>query len=390
MVNKIIIPRGIQFKIYFSLIITIILFISVYIALFLIGGWISIWWGSPELYNSFGIGLIILGLIPLIYAIFVKSEEKGFEATEKDFPELFKIVHEVAQEFNIKMPSKILILPTEEIYVTGVFKKKIGIGIVGLRAISKNEFKSILRHEFGHFFGRDTIIGSGLSKIQISLESSSKFGKSWYNAIPLAELAIIGLFIMGFAKIYSFIFKVIISIYSKQVEYRADYVASNLSNKETFGMGLLNYSVYTSYFEQVGYNSVINLLQQGRAFVNVYETIYQAYKKEDSKNIKKIIFETDKGSIFSSHPKLKNRLKRIGINLDSLKIENKLKQSAISLINKQKQIEEEFTNNITANLHVNILYNDAVARQGKCKYCGEQFETLQELLEHEEKCEKQK
>ena len=233
-----------------SIIIATILFISVYVALFYIGGWISIWWETPELYNSFGIGLVIIGIIPLIYAFSVKSDEQGFEAKEEDFPELFKCVREIANEFNIKMPSKILILPTEEIFVTGMFKKKIGIGIAGLRAISNEELKAILRHEFGHFYGNDTIVGSILSRIQISLESSSKFGKTWWDAIPLMEIAIIGLFIAGFSKAYSFIFRVIISIYSRQVEYRADYVASIKSGKETFGNALLNYSAYITYFER--------------------------------------------------------------------------------------------------------------------------------------------
>jgi Zn-dependent protease with chaperone function len=386
--NKIEIPKWLQFRIYFSLILTTLLFISVYVVLFYIGGWISInWWETPELYNSFGIGLVIIGLIPLIYALSVKSGEEGFEAKEKDFPELFKCVREIAKEFNIKMPSKILILPTEEIFVTGVFNKKIGVGIAGLRAISNEELKAILRHEFGHFYGNDTVIGSMLSRIQLSLESSSKFGKSWWDAIPLMEIAIIGLIIAGFSKAYSFIFRVIISIYSRQVEYRADYVASIKSGKETFGNALLNYSAYTTYFGQVGYNSVVQLLQEGKAFMNIYDSVYQAYEKEDAKNLKKVVFESDKGSIFSSHPKLRKRLKEINLNSDSLKVSNKIKNSAISLISKRKQVEEELTQVITNNLHVNLLYADAVSREGKCRYCGEQFEQLQDLLEHEEHCE---
>jgi len=382
------IPRLIQFKIYLSLIITTVLFIFLYIILFYIGGWISIWWETPELYNSFGIGLIIIGLIPLIYAVSIKSEERGFEAKEEHFPELFKTVGEVAKEFNINMPSKILILPTEEIYVTGVFKKKIGVGIGGLRSISKNEFKSILRHEFGHFYGNDTVIGTSLSKIQISLENSSKFGKSWWNAIPLIQIAIIGLFIVAFAKVYSLIFKVIISIYSRQVEYRADYIASKLSGKETFGNALLNYSAYTTYFGQVGYNTILNMLQQDKVYINIYNSVHKAYKKEDMDKIKRYILGHDKISIFSSHPTLIKRLNKIKLDLSHLNINNKIKKSAIFLISNQKQVELELTRVVTNNIHVNLLYANAVAREGRCRYCGEQFETLQGLLEHEEHCSK--
>lgn len=379
--NQIEIPKWIQVRIYLSLIVTTILFISVYISLFFIGNWI---W--PDATPVLGIILIISGLIPLIYAIYIKSENNGIEAKEKDFPELFKLIREVAKEFNMKMPSKVLILPTSEIYVTGIFKKEIGIGIIGLNVISKDEFKSILRHEFGHFYGKDTIIGTVLSKIQISLDISDNFGKKWWGTIPIAEIAIIGIFIALFARFYSFVFGVIISIYSRQVEYRADFVASKLGSKDNFSNGLLNYAAYTNYFGYIGYNFILTRLKQGIAFVNIYDVTFQTYKQEDLKNIKRIVFNTDKAHMFSSHPTLRNRFKQLGINLNSLKIRANCQNSAISLINNQKQIEEEFTKIITGNLHINLLYSEAVAREGKCRYCDKQFKTLKELLEHEEDC----
>jgi len=49
-------------------------------------------------------------------------------------------------------------------------------------------------------------------------------------------------------------------------------------------------------------------------------------------------------------------------------------------------VEKDFTSILTRDMHVNLLYVDAVAREGRCRYCGNQFETLQKLLEHEEKC----
>jgi len=297
------------------------------VSLYLIGGQIAYWWETPESSTFFGILLVILGIIPLIIALFYKSSDRGYIIKEKEFPKLVKIINEVADDLGVKRPSQIQILPTSEIYVTGFFVRKIGIGIAGLRGISKEQFKSILYHEFGHLYGNDTIIGALLSKIEISLEKSSKFGKAWWEVIPLAEVAIIGIAIAAFSKAYSFIFRIIISIYVRQVEYRADYIAAKISNKENFASALLNYSAYTTYFDNVGYNSIVNLLQEGKQFINIYDAIDNAYKKEDIKKIKNNLFENDKQTIFSSHPSLKNRFANIAIK--EITISNNINSKAI-------------------------------------------------------------
>ncbi|MEK6844250.1 MAG: M48 family metallopeptidase [Nanoarchaeota archaeon] len=376
MERKIKIPLNLQFRIYFSLVITLALFISIYVALYYIGIYFT---------DMIPIGYILVGVgvIPLIFALSTKSNDRGFALKQEKFPKFIKVIKEVSQEIGVRMPDEIQILPTEEIYVTGLFRRKIGVGIAGLRSISSEEFKSILAHEFGHFYGKDTIVGTLLAKIQISLEKSSKFGKAWWDVIPLAELAIVGLFIAGFAKGYSFIFRVIISIYSRQVEYRADYIASHFISKETFGRGLVNYLAYTVYFESVGYNSVISLLSQGKRFVNIYKSINDAYVEEDHSKIKQTVVDNEKTRLFSSHPSLSKRLSAIG--LSKLDLKSKEKKDALLLLDHYEELEKQMTATLTDYMRVNLLYQDAVAREGKCRYCGEQFEQLNELLEHESK-----
>jgi len=372
--------KWLQFRIYLSLAITTLLFLSVYVVLFYLG---YQWWGKGRIKP--GIVFVIIGLIPLIYAIFKSGKERG--KIDKSSP-LYKTMKDIAKEFNMKVPSKFYILPTTEIFVSGVFKKKAGVGVAALRAITKDELKAILRHEFGHFYGNDTVIGSFLARVQYSLEASSKFGKIALRAAPHAIIALIGLIIMVFAKTYSLIFRIIISIYSRQVEYRADYIAATRSGKEVFGKALLNYSAYITYFEQVGYSTVIHLLQEGKAMINIYDSVYNAYGKLDKKEIKKILFENDKGGLFSSHPKLRKRLRAIGLDPAAIELKNKIDKSAVSLLKDQKKLEKDFTTTITQMFHIKILHADAVARQGRCKHCGKQFQTLGELLKHESNCKK--
>lgn len=382
--NKLKIPYFIKFKIYFSLLTTIVLFISIYIVLYYIGNFVGSWWfeiTEPKLLKNIGFGFVAVGLIPLIFAIFVKSRDYGYKINEKDFPKLFKFVNEIADNLGTKRPDEIQLLPTDEIYITGLFKRKIGIGIVGLRGITKEEFKAILFHEFAHLHGKDTIVGALLSKIQISLESSSKFGKSWWDYVPMAQLAVIGLAITAFAKIYSFIFRFAISFYSRQVEYRADYIASIMTNKEIFGKALVNYSAYIIYFNEYGYDSIYDLLSQNKQFINIYDFINKNYNRIDNEKVRKIILEKDEGGLFLSHPSLHRRLHAIG--LKNINIKHPNKEIAVTLLDKSNKIEQDMTSILTNNMHVNLLYVDAVQREGKCRYCGEQFDRLDNLLNHE-------
>jgi heat shock protein HtpX len=384
--KKVKISKGRQFKVYLSLIITTILFISVYVALYILGSIVASWWGEPDASDFLGLVFVVIGFVPLIYAMFIKYEKGGIKISKKDYSSLFKMVKEVSDDVGVKMPSEIRLLPTDEIYVTGVFKKHIGIGIVALRILPKEQLKAILYHEFGHFYGNDTVIGFMLANIQISLEKSSKFGKAWWENMPFMELALVGVFISLFAKIYSFIFRTIISIYSRQVEYRADCVASTFSKPDVFGKALLNYSAYTIYFGQIGYNSIVAMLQEGKAYKDIYEVISEDYKGQKPEKVKAIILKSDKGHFFSSHPSLKSRIKAIGSNISKFKIDVRPSANSLSLINKPKKLEEEFTKSLTNHMHVNLLYQDAVAREGMCKYCEEQFEKLEDLLEHEARC----
>jgi heat shock protein HtpX len=383
-------PKTLEVGIRLGLLLTFVLFVSIYVVLFILGWWVAIWFEVPDLLFEFGLVFVIIGLIPVVCSIFIKFKDSGIIAEKKQFPELFKIINKVSSEFGMKMPSKVLIVPTDSIYVTGFFKKKIGVGIVGLEALTKSQFEAILRHEFGHFYGNDTMVGALIARVQLSLEGSGKFGKGWWNNVPYLYLALIGLVILGFAKLYSFLFRLMTSVHSRQVEYRADYVAAATSNDSDFATALLNYSAYSLYFNAISYDSIANLLEQGRSFLSIYDFVRENYRRENSKKVLQNLLSSDKESLFSSHPKLTKRLSKLGVDTDKLKLQKLPKISALSLIKDRKYIETEFTKLLTNNLHTHLLYEDAVAREGKCRYCEEQFERLQDLLDHEADCDGEK
>ncbi len=383
--KKIKIPKDTRLRIYSSLIFSLLIIFSMYLFLYFLGVFAE----RKEIifiFSKTGFILIIIFLIPLVYSLFLKSSEKGIKINEEDNEELFEIIKKISGDLNVKIPSKVIILPTADIYVSGFNKKILGLGITTLRAISKKELESILYHEFGHFYGKDTVISSIFSKINISLVSLYNFGKNSIKKSRHPANILLNLYLILFLRCYLFIFNIFTSIYSRQVEYRADYISSKFSGKKTFANALLNYSAYSYYFNKKGSEDIFKLIKEKKSCVNVYKLIYENYKKEDTNKIKEEILKKEKTSLFSSHPTLKERIEKVNIDISSLKIKNKLKNNSNTLF--KKIDEEKLSEDLVNSLYFRMVYLDAILREGKCKFCSKQFKTLNDLLKHELICEK--
>jgi heat shock protein HtpX len=114
-------------------------------------------------------GLIIAGIIVVLFnlASYFWSHKlilfmyKAKEIKEKDQPDLFKIVREVARTANIPMP-KVYIVPSEQpnAFATGRNPKN---GIVActtgiLKLLNHDELKGVIAHEMSHIKNRDVLI----------------------------------------------------------------------------------------------------------------------------------------------------------------------------------------------------------------------------------------
>ena len=82
---------------------------------------------------------------------------------EKDDPELFKIVHEVAHLANIPMP-KVYIIPSNasNAFATGRNPKHSVVAVTEgiLELLSEKELKGVIAHELSHIKNRDILIGT--------------------------------------------------------------------------------------------------------------------------------------------------------------------------------------------------------------------------------------
>jgi len=92
---------------------------------------------------------------------FVLAMYRAKEVKENDYPELFKIVREVAHLANISMP-KVYLVPSNSpnAFATGRNPKNAVVaftqGILSL--LSKDELKGVIAHEISHIKNKDTLI----------------------------------------------------------------------------------------------------------------------------------------------------------------------------------------------------------------------------------------
>ena len=325
--------------------------------------------------------MLIIGLIPLITALFIKSDKHGMRIKKEEHPRLFRLIEDVAEQLNVSLPDEILLIPTDEIFVSGIFRKRLVIGIAALRNLKTSELKAIIAHEFGHLYGNDTVIGGGLYRISMSLDKAVSFGKACVETSSLYIMGI-GLIIMAFYKAYYYLFNLVIFAYSRQAEYRADFFAAGTSGKDNFCNGLINYASFTGYFNHISQGAMIKMLEEEKAFVNIYDVVYTIYKKEGIEKMNKNMIESNESHIFAAHPRLKDRISMFG-NIDTKRIG----EPATELFDNYENLEKTMTEALTKDLHAKVtlikLYNDARLREGRCRHCGSQFTYLSDLLKHE-------
>jgi len=121
-----------------------------------------------ELLGGYG-GLVIAGFIVIIMNLvsyfwshkIVLMMYRAKEIQEKDQPELFRIVHEVAHLANIPMP-KVYFVPSEQpnAFATGRNPNNAVVACTAgiLRLLSKDELKGVIAHEVSHIRNRDILI----------------------------------------------------------------------------------------------------------------------------------------------------------------------------------------------------------------------------------------
>jgi heat shock protein HtpX len=247
-------------------------------------------------------GAILWALVPRID----RFTDPGPRLLESDHPRLFEVLRRVARDTGQAMPSEVFLVPQLNAWVAqrgGMMgfgsRRVMGLGLPLMEALTVQQFRAVLAHEFGHYYGGDTRLGPWIYKTRAAIERTLQ-GLHRHSTALAKPFQWYG---QAFVRITHGV--------SRQQEYSADALAARVVGARPLADGLRllhgSDSAFSAYWSQ----ELVPVLQLGarpplaagfRQFMHAPEVrtaIEEAVKRE--------IAEGEAGP-YDTHPCLRDRL----------------------------------------------------------------------------------
>jgi Zn-dependent protease with chaperone function len=276
----------------------------------------------------------------------------GIKKTEAECPRLHATLREVAAKLQTDPVEEVCINPGAAIGVwqegrgpfgiLGVKRRVLTLGLSTLHYLSISELKAILAHEYAHFSHHDTAYGRFIHQVTLST------GQALTNmAVGMGHLNYVNPFFWFFL-LYHRAYMMLAAGFSRSREFLADRRAASLYGKDALLSGLVKVSTDGTLFESTIYHNIGSLLDEGKAFVNMYEA-FRSFRdegirpEEREKMYREILAQ--KRSLFASHPSFHERVEAVsGFSA----IDQTEPASAESLFEDLVAVEQELTGYLTA------------------------------------------
>ena len=330
-----------------------------------------------------GAGLVAMGILVIIFlfrfvTVKYKTDISGLtEITRVNQPDLFAALDEIVNKVDTNFPRKVYL--SQEVNASVFYdssfwsmflpvKKNLVIGMGLVNAISIDELKAILAHEFGHFSQRSMKVGSYVYHVNQVLFNLLRDNSSYNNLVEsIARLhGIIAIFVNASMKIIEGIRWILIKMYniinlnylalSREMEFHADEVAARAIGSKPLMTSLLRINLadqaYNSVIEY--YNNRINdavvtnniypqqkqvmhfIAKENKIpFQNDFPLIEQEFLSQFNKS--KIVLTNQ----WASHPSTQDRVAR----LEVLNVEQHVtnSQPAVTLFKEYETLQASLT-----------------------------------------------
>jgi Zn-dependent protease with chaperone function len=403
-------------------VVTIILFIFVYLLLLMSGigltvlcvlGGVRLFMAHPSFVTiALGIGLASLGVFVLIFLFkFLFKQHKTdrshlIEISQNEEPALFGFIDEIVREVKTDFPKKVYLSADVN---AGVFydssfwsmifpiRKNLNIGIGLVNTLSAQEFKAILAHEFGHFSQRSMKVGSyvyNVNQVIYNLlyenESFDDMIRRWAGLSGYFSIFIVIAvkIIQGIQWILRRMYDLVNISYmalSREMEFHADEVAAHVAGSAPLKESLLRMdladhsyqTVLNFYSDKIADNLKSKNIFTEQTFVMNF---IAAENKIPFKNHLPVVSALDvsrynKSKLnikdqWASHPATDERiaaLEKLGIQKD----ENNDTPADLLFANMEKTQQK-----ITDKLFSNVVYQEKAAELDPEKFKSEYTETF--------------
>jgi heat shock protein HtpX len=173
----------------------------------------------------------------------------GPELEAASQPRLFTEIASIAAEFREPMPVSVYLMFDANAWVAqrgGILgfgsRRVMALGLPLLSVLTVSEFRAVLAHEFGHYYGGDTGMGPWIQKAREALARSLQSLASDSGFLHLmsrwAYVAILRLIVIFIFSVYWKLFLRLTLLVSRQWEYRADELACAVGGAAPLVSGL--------------------------------------------------------------------------------------------------------------------------------------------------------
>jgi heat shock protein HtpX len=267
-------------------------------------------------------GLVIAGT--LLWSLVPRADKftpTGFELDRSSQPRLFAELDRMAGLLNEPLPEKVYLTPDVEAWVgdrggiAGFNSHRVmGIGLPLLSILNVVEFRSVLAHEFAHYYSGDTRLGPWVYKTRSTILRAFENTMSLGEWRTIAAVRLLNLLVRSILRGYLILFVRATNWVSRKQEFRADELACIVGGSEPFISGLRAIHTGRPAWWEYWHTEVMPMLDYGGMppigdgfirFINAPEICKQIEKNWD--------YEMNVGSAdpHDTHPAMVKRIEAV-------------------------------------------------------------------------------
>jgi heat shock protein HtpX len=288
--------------------------------------------------------LCLVGGLATLWSILPRPDRfvpPGPRLDPKSQPQLFALITEVAGLVGERPPKEVYVVPQINTWVTqrgGILgfgsRRIMGIGLPLLSVLTVSEFRAILAHEFGHFYGGDTKLAPfiyrtyyAIGRMVVGMEASNS---DWLYIVfePYAEL-----------------FLRITRDVSRRQEYVADELAARVAGPQAQIAGLEKTFAADDAYYAYWVNVVMPLLD-ARVCPPILEgfsrfAASQTISGSLTRNVERAKSE-GQTELYDSHPSLSERIEAVkGLPIAEMPRAEREDPLALTLLNDVPDLERD-------------------------------------------------
>ena len=255
--------------------------------------------------------ICVIGALAILWSVlprFDKFEAPGPHLRRDQHPRLFDEIDGVANSVSQSMPVEVFLVPDVNAWVAqrgGIMgfgsRRVMGLGLPLMRMLTRSQFRAVLAHEFGHYYGGDTKLGPWIYKTRGAIgRTLQSLGDGSWLQLPFLW--------------YGKMFLRITHAVSRRQEFVADELAARAVGSKPLIAGLRTVHGVGPAFSAYWFNECAPVLNAGfhPPLTEGFRQFVQAGKVADA--IGKQLDEelkTGKTDPYDTHPPLRERIAAI-------------------------------------------------------------------------------